>query len=195
MANKYESLRETVKLTIRETCVREAKDKSGVSYTWSIAHVFNAVGEACKMDSSVLPAELKDLVRFEFNKLRDSVLSGSQFTHKRSRFGYAFRDGSCEQTRNDYFINTSLPLSEQLAGMLILLDKNGVSLVKAKNAESKERLERRQRNMLKEITFLRNEIETQSKAIAEAQSAGTVTLEQQAQNSVNLSPSEKEVVG
>jgi hypothetical protein len=72
-----------------------------------------------------------------------------------------------EGRRTDSFANTALPINEQLLGAQILLDKCGLSLVSCpKDTRRYTTLVKRQARLLREISFLRGEIEAQNKLVA-----------------------------
>ena len=112
----FESFRQQVKAIIANICRKVSDDNLRVSYNWSMGRVFNECGEQCLKISAgkALPVEFKTLVRFEFNKLKDSVTSGDGWTHDRSRFGEKLVDGGVTKVRVDTFSNEFIGLSEQL---------------------------------------------------------------------------------
>ncbi len=112
----FESFRQQVKAIIANICRKVSDDNLRVSYNWSMGRVFNECGEQCLKISAgkALPVEFKTLVRFEFNKLKDSVTSGDGWTHDRSRFGEKLVDGGVAKVRVDTFSNEFIALNEQL---------------------------------------------------------------------------------
>lgn len=176
MSNQYESFRDTVKGVIQNTCVKQSADKSAIAYNWSMDKVFTACGEACKFEAVTrLPGDFKDIVRFEFNKFKDAVMSNDGWTHLRSRTTFAFTIDGVEQRRNDTYANAAISLPEQLHGAQALLNKCAASLVKAdKGTKHHQQLTKRQSRLLREIDFLRNEIERQNRLVAEANASNKV---------------------
>ena len=167
MSNKFETFRDTIIETLKATCVKVSEDLSRTSYTWSMEHAFRACGEACKFeDVTKLPGDLKDVIRFEFNKLKADIVDNKDWQHKRSTVSFALADGSIEQRRSDLFGNANISIAQQLHGARVLLDKVGKSIAKpVKNQETHNRLLKRQRNLVKEIDFLTGEIERQAKLV------------------------------
>lgn len=171
MANKFESFRETVVATLREACV---KVKEGtVVYDWSMDKAFTATGEACKFENvSRLPSDFKDIVRFEFNKLKEAVMSKDGWNHTRTRTGFKFTIDGVEATRTDSFVNSAIPLDEQLSGARHLLDKCAKRLAAtAKDTKPYLALVKRQARLIREIDFLTAEIERQKRLVAEVNRA------------------------
>jgi hypothetical protein len=167
MANQFESFRESVINALREHCV---KSKDGiVIFDWSMDKAFTACGEECKFEnSSRLPSDFKDIVRFEFNKLKDAVMSKDGWTHEKTRTGYKFTIDGVEGTRSDVFTNKALPLDEQLKGARHLLDKCGKRLAAvAKDTKPYLALIKRQARLIREIDFLNAEIKRQETIRAE----------------------------
>lgn len=168
MSNKYETFRDTIKLAIVETVVKESDDKSRVSYTWSMDSVFTACGEKCQIaDTKNLPEELKHIIRFEFNKLKESITNGDGWTFKRSTVTPVLTIDNVEYRRTDTFTNSAVSLEMQLQGAVALLNRAGVSLSKAKTAESAEKLNRRIKRLHKEIAGLRDEMDKQKLLVIE----------------------------
>lgn len=161
MSNQYETLRADCVRIINEECVKHAEDKSYVAYTWAIGKVFSEI-EKQLLKGEKLPESLKQIVRFEFNKLKDKVTSADGFEHKRTRIAPAFSGGSILHRRNDTFEKTTLTLEEQLEGARVLADKAGKSVSSAKNAESKLRAEKRVKMLLKEINYLQDAIKVRN---------------------------------
>ena len=169
MSNNYENLREQVKTAIKDGCVRKSKDGLSTSYDWSFAKACNSVAEVLVLDNRILPDELRNIVRFEFNKLKESILSGSEWTHTRTRQGVALVNGSIVARRIDTS-EKSIPLKEQLEGAIVMLDKIGKQIGTA-SLEKKVGLQKRERMLLKEILFLRATIAENAKLVAEINTA------------------------
>lgn len=169
MPNQYETFRDTVKSVICASCVKQSADKSAIAYNWSMDRVFTACGEACKFENTTrLPGDFKEIVRFEFNKFKDSVMSKDGWTHLRSRESFAFTIDGVELRRTDTHANAAISLETQIAGARSLLDKCAASLAKADKGTTRyQQLSKRQSRLVREIDFLKNEIERQSRLSAE----------------------------
>lgn len=182
MANQYETFRATIVQALLANCVAKSKDGASIAYNWSMDKAFQATGEACKMENvHRLPGDFKDIVRFEFNKLKDSVMSGGNWEHKRTRTGYAFTIDGIEATRSDSYRNSALPLSEQLDGARKLFSKVGNQLSTCpKDSKRYLALNKRAVRLTREIDFLTAEIERQARLSAEVNNNVQTTVEQSA---------------
>lgn len=167
--NKYETFRDTIAATIQKEVVSVSEDMSRTSYSWSIGKCFNECGLACKFeDTNNLPDEFKSIVRFEFNKLKESVLSRDGFSLHRSAEGYLHTRDGIELQRVDAWRKSAIPLDEQLRGARMLLSKAEKSATNDKaTAESRLAAKKRANRLLKEIDHLRAESERQAILVAE----------------------------
>lgn len=184
MSNKFETARNTIVEVLKTTVIKVSDDQSRTCYTWSFDKICSAVAGTLNIeDSRNLPDELKSIVRFEFNKFRDSVLSDSDYVLKGTTDSYALTIDGVESRRNVRYSNDKITLEKQLTGALVLLDKTGIAVSKAKNQESSERLVKRQRRLLREIAGLRLDIAEKDKALLaavnEANIAGKVAMSPQ----------------
>jgi hypothetical protein len=158
-----------IKAAIVETCLKVSDDGMRKSYDWSVAKVFNHCGEVCLKVASgkPLPDEFKKIVRFEFNKLKDSVTAeGEGWSHDRTRFGEKLVGDGVAKVRVDTFSNGFIPLDEQLTlarQMLSAVEKR----VLTATAERAVSLKKRAKRVTVVIDHLVAEIERQNKLVAE----------------------------
>lgn len=168
MSNKYEGLRNTIKGAISDTVVKVSEDKSRTSYTWSFDRVCSAVAVACQVvDARNLPSEMKEIVRFEFNKLKETILSNPDWILKGSSEGFAFTIDGIEARRTDRFSNDNISLENQLIGARVLLNKVGVAMAKASNAETTHKLNKRKQSIMRLMMALETEIASQNQVLKE----------------------------
>lgn len=163
--NPYEPLRNKIVAAITETCIKQ--NGAAVSYNWTMGRIFEACGTACNVQGK-LPSDLKNIVTFEVQKLKDKVMSGDGWRNIRTSERYVFSGGTVEKRRTNTDGNNALPLDEQLLGAQDIADKIGKSLAKSPSAEQTERLNKRLKGVMKEIAFLKEEIAAQERASAEA---------------------------
>jgi hypothetical protein len=167
MANTFETFRATVVATIIQACIKQAEGSKSIAYNWSMGRVYDACAKACNIEGK-LPTELKNIVQFEFNKLKDRVMNDDGWTALRTSERYVYAGGTVEKRRTDTFGNNALPLTEQLAGARDILKKVDDSLKKEITTERRLALNKRLKRLLGEISFLENEIEAQAKLSASA---------------------------
>lgn len=82
------------------------------------------------------------MVRFEFNKLKNLIMTDANWEARRSVESYGYANDQIEKRRNDTYAFRQLTLDEQLIGAQVLLDKATKSISKAKDQESAERAKR-----------------------------------------------------
>lgn len=155
--NKYEALRSDIAKLVETTCCKVSDDNTRVAYSWNIGKVFSESETAFQayLLNDKLPETLKTMIRFEFNKLKDGIMSSENWEAKRSSISWAITD-QIEKRRTDTFALKAITLEEQLHGAQILLDKAALAVSKAKNQESAQKARKRQNKVLKEILFLRD---------------------------------------
>lgn len=159
--NKHEINRADISNKLREVCVTESA--TATAYNWSIGRAYSKIMQlfpALCLDGK-LDSDAKSLVTFEFNKLKDAVMSQHNWKALRSREGYVLTPDSIEKRRVDTFGLKAISLEEQLKGGRMLLDATTKSLSNTNNQETADRLRRRQRKLLKEINQLTIEIQAQ----------------------------------
>ena len=158
--NTYEKLRTDIQALLSKTCIKEAEDKSRVAYSWNIGKVFSEMEKNFPniLLNGKLPEGFKSIVRFEFNKLKDSVMTSEHWEARRSTISYALTSDGVEKRRQDLFGMKVITLEDQLNGARILLDKVGKSLAKSKSQEDTQRINKRKNRILKEIMFLTDAI-------------------------------------
>lgn len=179
--NVFGTFRQTIIKTIVDTVVKKSQDNLTTSYNWAIARVFNKCAENCNItDKKNLPAEFKDIVRFEFNKLKELVLSDEsvQWEHIRSRMGYVFTQDGVRERKMDTYENPAVPIEKQLEVAVRMFDKIEVQISKA-TAERAVSLRKRRNRLHKEILFLRETISTQKTVLAEMSQANQAAIAQQ----------------
>lgn len=174
MANQYETFRETIIATIRETCIKQKDGSESVAYNWSIGRVFDACGKACGIEGK-LPSDLKAIISFEFNKVKDSTMSNDGWNALKTSSRYVYANDGIEKRRTDTYGNNALPLAEQLKGAQDLLSKAQTSLAKSGNEETTKKVNKRIKRLLGEIDFLKKEIDHQATLAQQANAAGQVT--------------------
>ena len=164
MSNQYETLRETVTQVVKDTAIKIANDGTATAYNWSVGKVFaeSEMKFAEYLLNGKLPPMLKDIIRFEFNKLKETVMSNENWQALRTRETYVLTPDSVEKRRTDTFGLKAISLEEQLLGATGLLDKVGKALAKSGNEETTIRLNKRQRRIVKEIDFIRQEMARQN---------------------------------
>jgi hypothetical protein len=168
MSNPYEPLRNKIQQAIAETCVKQ--NGAATSYNWTMGRIFEACGTACNVQGK-LPSDLKNIITFEVQKLKDKVMSGDGWRAIRTSERYVFTGGTVEKRRTNTDGNNALPLDEQLRGAQDIADKIGKSLAKSPSAEQTERLNKRLKAVMKEVAFLKEEIAAQERAATEANKA------------------------
>ena len=175
MSNVYEPLRNDVIKTLHEVCIVESNDKARIAYTWNIGKVFGVLEKTLPQVvlNGKLPETLKDIVRFEFNKLKDDTMADKNWTAIRSTKSFTLTPDGIERRRQDLFGLKAITLDEQLKGAQILLDKVGMSLSKSSNEESTIRLNKRRNRLLKEIMFIKESQVSLANAIAEQKQSET----------------------
>lgn len=175
MSNQYEVMRNDIKAIVTEICVKVSKDGLNTSYNWSFASVCADVAKLAHLPSAILPDDLKSIVRFEFNKLKESILTSDGWIDSTTRFGYALTQGEIQYRRSTVALFDNLPLERKLQGARILLDKAGKSLASAKTNEQSVNARKRIRSIEKELNFLTIELDNQNKLIAEINEAANVS--------------------
>jgi hypothetical protein len=168
MSNPYEPLRNKIVAAIVETCIKQ--NGAAVSYNWTMGRIFEACGTICNVQGK-LPSDLKTIITFEVDKLKQKVMSGDGWRNIRTSERYVFTGGTVEKRRTNTDGNNALPLEEQLRGAQDIADKIGKSLAKSPSAEQTERLNKRLKAVMKEVAFLKEEIAAQERASAEANKA------------------------
>lgn len=176
MANQYETFRNTVIATIRTTCIKQQEGSKSVAYNWSMGRIYDACAKACNIEGK-LPTDLKNIVQFEFNKLKDLCMSGDGWTALRTSERYVYSNGTVEKRRTNTFGNNALSLAEQLDGARDIMSKVDASLKKDMSPERRVALNKRLKRILGEITFLENEIEAQKKLAENANKSAVETVQ------------------
>lgn len=182
---QYETHRALLQVILSETCVKQSKDGGTLSYDWSTGKYFSAIEkklpDLCGSNGR-LPEGLKTIARFEFNKLKETVMSNPDWVHTRSSHTYALSIDGIEGRRRDMFANTNLPIAEQLRGAQILLERVNKQLDKLRADGDEEmiaarnRLSKRQARLLREVNFLRQTQQDIADAQKEAQQADAATV-------------------
>lgn len=172
-SNKYESFRQDIIALCVEHCVRESDDKASISYTWNIAKVFSECGRLIGLaPNAQLPDELKTIVRFEFNKLRDGVMLHDGWTHIKSREGFNLTLDGIVKRRAHTYQKDALTLEQQLFGARSLLNRLEKSMGRPDlTSEQLSAMRKRRNRILREIDGLVKAQELQAAAIAEAAGA------------------------
>lgn len=183
MSNAYEPLRNDVIKLISDTCITETPDKSRTAFAWNIGKVFSNAEKQFGnlLLNGKLPETLKDMIRFEFNKLKDTTMSDKNWTAIRSTKSFVLRPDGIERRRQDLYGLKAISLQEQLTGARTLLDKVGKSLANSKNEETTLRMKKRQNRLLKEIMFIEDAMKniaslTNPQTEQEKQSIGEAVL-------------------
>lgn len=171
MSNNYETFRESIVATLMASVQTTNVDGSRVSYDWSIAKAFRNCGEACKFaDVNVLPDEFKKIVRFEFNKMKDSVLSNDGFELVRSVESPVLVSDGVAIMRTDKSRKTAVAMDEQLVLAIAMLGSvtNKLSTATQEKAVS---LKKRAKAIQLRIDYLRAEIGRQEELVKIANTA------------------------
>ncbi len=88
--NIYETFREAIKATVYNT-VCKVRDTS-VSFSWQLGKVISACAEVCKLPLKDTPDDFKRIVKFEFQKLKESVIDNG-YELDRSKEDFILKDG------------------------------------------------------------------------------------------------------
>lgn len=165
--NPYESFRDKVTAILTENVVKTSTDGLRVSYDWGIGKMFRLVGEACGFSNpAALPDEFKKIVRFEFNKLRDSVLNKDGFELTRSREGHKLVPEGIAEVRTDTHVKVAISLERQLELAILGLSAVTKSLATA-TEEKAVNLKRKVTAYNMRIDYFRQEIARQKELVAE----------------------------
>jgi hypothetical protein len=165
--NNFEKLRDDVKRVIQDTCCKHKN--STTFYNWQFGNVCVKIEEHLGLKTGAIPAELKEIIRFEFNKFKDSIFESLSKDYElvRTREGFGRSHGEIvgRLTQTSERVTT---LEEKVRCVKEQFDRVGKQLAVA-SQEKAQKLKLKQAHLFAELDLYQKTTEELQKALAEAE--------------------------